>query len=43
MKTKLDKGQSNIKEPIKQHYSWAKGFLIGGKRVWHPYTLINQS
>ncbi len=40
MKTKLDKGQSNIKEEKKVHEKWAKGFIIGGKREFHPYTLI---
>jgi len=40
MKTKLDKVQSNIKEPKKRPYPWAKGFLKGGKREYHPYTLI---
>ena len=42
MKTKLDKATSNIKEPKKRHYPWAKGFIIGGKKVYHPYTLITE-
>ena len=39
MKTKLDKAQSNIKEPIRKPFRWAKGFIIAGKKVFHPYTL----
>jgi hypothetical protein len=24
-----------------QHFDWAKGVLVKGKRVFHPYTRIN--
>lgn len=41
MKTKLDKSTSTIKEEKKVHEKWAKGFLIGGKKVYHPYCLVN--
>lgn len=27
--------------PKKQAHSWAKGFIIKGRRVFHPYTLID--
>lgn len=35
---KQSKNQSLL-EPKKQPESWAKGIIIKGKRVYHPYTL----
>jgi hypothetical protein len=39
MKKGLEKSQSNIKDEIRKPFRWAKGFILGGKKVYHPYTL----
>lgn len=40
MKTKLDKKQSTIKDPMIKHYAWAKGIIVKGKKIFHPYTIV---
>jgi len=42
-----NRGESNTGKPInlksgrtnKKHHEWAKGFKVGNKTLYHPYTL----